>query len=178
MGLKAVHELSIQLAGAQLGVTMASLALGVVGEPAVSHVLEIVLDPLGLSETAVRVMGFVVALILVSFLHLVLGEMVPKNIALAGPERVLMALAIPNAAYTTVLRPVIVGLDKLSNAGVRLFGIEPKSEFDQAHTAADLSVMLAESRSEGLIPAFEHDLLAGALDFGDRPVEEVMVPRD
>jgi CBS domain containing-hemolysin-like protein len=120
----------------------------------------------------------VVALVLVSLLHLVLGEMVPKNIALAGPERVLMALAIPNVAYTTVLRPVIVGLDKLSNAGVRLFGIEPKSEFDEAHTAADLSVMLAESRSEGLIPEFEHDLLSGALDFGDRPVEDVMVPRN
>lgn len=177
IALKAVHELSVQLAGAQLGVTMASLALGVVGEPTVSRLLESVLDPLGLPHTAIRVVGFAVALLLVSFLHLVLGEMVPKNIALAGPERVLMVLALPNAAYTTMLRPVIVGLDHLANLGVRAFGIEPRSELDTAHTAAELGMMLGESRDEGLIPAFEHDLLSGALGFGARPVREVMIDR-
>lgn len=177
LAIKAVHELSIELAGAQLGVTMASLGLGVVGEPSVSHLLESALDPLGLPQSAIRVIGFAVALILVSFLHLVLGEMVPKNVALAGPERVLMALSVPNLLYTTLFRPVIVGLDKLANAGVRLFGIEPKSEFDTAHSAAELAVMLAESQQEGLIPEFDHDLLSGALGFGERRVCEVMIPR-
>ncbi len=152
LALKAVHELSIELAGAQLGVTMASLALGVVGEPTISRLLESVLEPLGLPHSVIRVIGFSVALALVSFLHLVLGEMVPKNIALAGPERILLALAIPNLLYTTPFRPIIVGLDKLANAGVRLFGIQPKSEFDTAHSAADLAAMLAESRDEGADP--------------------------
>lgn len=177
LAIKAVHELSIELAGAQLGVTMASLGLGVVGEPSVSHLLESALDPLGLPHSAIRVVGFAVALVLVAFLHLVLGEMVPKNVALAGPERVLLALSVPNLLYTTLFRPVIVGLDKLANAGVRLSGIEPKSDFDTAHSAADLAVMLAESRQEGLIPEFDHDLLSGALGFAERRVSEVMIPR-
>ncbi len=178
LALRAVHELSLELAGAQLGVTMASLGLGVVGEPAVSHVLELGLQPLGVPDGAVRVLGFAVALVLVSFLHLVLGEMVPKNVALAGPERVLLVLSVPNRAYTWLFRPVIVGLDHLANAGVRVFGIEPRSELDTAHDAADLAAMLAESRDEGLIPEFEHHLLTGALGFPDRPVTEVMVARD
>ena len=177
LALKAVREVSIELAGAQLGVTMASLGLGVVGEPAISHLLESALDPLGLPHSLIRVVGFGVALLLVTFLHLVLGEMVPKNVALAGPERVLLALAVPNLLYTTPFRPVIVGLDRLANAGVRLFRIEPRSESDTAHSAADLAVMLAESRAEGLIPEFEHDLLSGALGFGDRLVRDVMIPR-
>ena len=103
--------------------------------------------------------------------------MVPKNIAIAGPERTMLVLALPNQLYVTLFRPVIRGLNALANGGVRLFGVEPKGELVTAHTGAELAAMLAASRDEGMIEEFEHDLLAGALDFADRPVSAVMVPR-
>ncbi|MEJ7582828.1 MAG: hemolysin family protein [Acidimicrobiales bacterium] len=178
VALGSSRELSLQLAGAQLGITMASLGLGYVGEPSIGHLVESALGPIDLPETVTRGVAFAVALLIVSFLHLVIGEMVPKNIAIAGPERTLLLLAIPNRVYVTMFRPVIRGLNAAANAGVRLFGIEPKDELASAHSAEELSAMLAASREEGLIEGFEHDLLSGALGFADRPVAEVMVPRD
>lgn len=177
IALAASRELSLQLAGAQLGVTMASLALGYVAEPAIGHLVEVVLHPLGLPETAVRTSGFALALALVVFLHMVIGEMVPKNLALAGPERAMLVLAWPNRIYVAVFRPIIRALNALANAGVRLFRVEPRSELERAHSANDIAAMLAASREEGLLEPFEHELLSGALDFGDREVSTVMAPR-
>lgn len=177
VALAAMQELNIQLAGAQLGITMASLLLGFVAEPALAHLLEGPLEGLGLPEAAVHGVAFVVALTVVVFLHMVLGEMVPKNIALAGPERTLLVLALPNQLYVAIFRPVIRLLTALGNAGVRLLRVEPRSEVDTVHTADEFAAMLAHSREEGLIEEFEHDLLTGVLDFADRPVSAVMVPR-
>lgn len=177
VSLQAMGELSLQLAGAQLGITMASLGLGYVGEPTVAHLLEPVLEP-GLSERLLHPVSFAVALTVVAFLHLVLGEMVPKNVAIAGPERTLMLLAWPNRLYVTCFRPVLWALNTMANAGVRLFGVEPREELATAVNAQEIAVMLADSRDEGLIHDFEHDLLAGALDFAERSVSTVMIPRD
>lgn len=177
IGLRSMQELSMQLAGAQLGVTMASLGLGFVGEPAVSSLLESVLEPLGIPTTVVHVIGFGVALLAVSFLHLVLGEMVPKNVAVAGPERMLLWLALPNAAYVTVFRPVIWTLNHAANLGTRALGVEPQDELAKAHSAGEIGVMVASSKEEGLIQDFEHDLLSRAIHFGRQPVHTVMVPR-
>ncbi len=178
LALGAMRELSLQLAGAQLGITMASLGLGFVGEPAVAKLLESALGPLSLPDGVLHPVAFTVALALVSFLHLVIGEMVPKNVAIAGPERTLLLLAIPNRLYVSLFRPVIRALNKLANGGVRLLGVEPKEELASAHSAEELSAMVAASREEGLIEEFEHDLLSGALGFADRPVSAVMVPRE
>jgi CBS domain containing-hemolysin-like protein len=178
VGLASMHELSLQLAGSQLGITMASLGLGYVGEPSVGRLLESALGPLGLPEGLLHALAFAIALTVVVFLHLVIGEMVPKNIAIAQPERTLVLLALPNRAYVTVFGPIIRALNAMANAGVRLFGVEPKGELVSAHTAEEFATMLAASREEGLLEEFEHDLLAGALDFGDRPVSTVMVPRE
>jgi len=178
VALSSSRELSLQLAGAQLGITMASLGLGYVGEPAVGHLIEAILGPVDLPESVLRGVAFAIALLIVSFLHLVVGEMVPKNIAIAGPERTLLLLAVPNLIYVTIFGPVIRSLRAMANAGVRLFGIEPRADLAAAHTAEELSAMLAESREEGLIEGFGHDLLSGALGFADRPVAEVMVPRE
>jgi len=178
VALGAMRELSLQLAGAQLGITMASLGLGFVGEPAVAHLLESALGPLSLPEGLLHPLAFAIALALVSFLHLVVGEMVPKNIAIAGPERTMLLLAFPNRLYVTLFRPVIRALNTLANGGVRLMGVEPRETLASAHSADELIAMLAASREEGLIEGFEHDLLSGALGFADRPVRAVMVPRD
>jgi len=175
--LAAMRELDFQLAGAQLGITIASVLLGFVAEPALAHLIEVPLESVGAPAPVVHGAAFVFALAIVVYLHMVLGEMVPKSIALAGPERTLLVLALPNQLYVTLFRPVIRVLTWLGNAGVRILRVEPRSEVDTAHTAEEFAAMLAHSHQEGLIEEFEHDLLTGVLDFEARPVTAVMVPR-
>jgi CBS domain containing-hemolysin-like protein len=179
VALRSMKELNLQLAGAQLGITMASLGLGFVAEPAVARVLE---DAIGrfveLPSGVLHTISFVVALSIVVFLHMVLGEMVPKNVAIAGPERTLLWLAVPNRVYVTVFRPFIWMLNGLANLGVRALGVEPADELAQARTPDELTAMIAESREEGLLEEFEHSLLRGALHFGARDARTVMVDRD
>ncbi len=176
--LDASADLSLQLAGAQLGITMASLILGLVGEPAMAHLLLPVVEAVGLSGAAARTLAGVIGLSVVVFLHLVIGELVPKGVALAEPERTLRWLSVPNAGYLWLFRPVIRALNQLSNIGVRAFGVQVRDALSSTPTAEELTVMLGASRDEGLIEDFAHELLTGVLDFGDRDVGSVMAPRD
>ncbi len=177
--LGSITDLSSQLAGAQLGITIASLLLGFVAEPAVAHGIESLLDGVvTLPEGLVTTIGFSLALAIVVFLHMVLGEMVPKNIAIAGPERVLLALDLPNRAYLWVFRPAIVVLNGLANVVVRLLGAEPADEVSDSHTSDELAEMITASRDEGLIADIQDQLLRGALAIGEAPVRDLMVPRD
>jgi CBS domain containing-hemolysin-like protein len=179
MAIASMRNLNLQLAGAQLGITMASLLLGYVAEPAVAGLIEDATERfVDLPEQVLHTLGFVVALTIVAFLHMVIGEMVPKNVAIAAPERTLLALAVPNRAYVTLFGPLLRVLNALSNAGVRLFGIEPRDELATAATADELAAMLGASRDEGLIEDVAHQLLTGALDLGDRSIATVMAPRD
>jgi CBS domain containing-hemolysin-like protein len=178
VALAAMRELSLQLAGAQLGITMSSLVLGFVAEPAVAHLVEGPLTSIGLPEGAVDPVALAIALTLTAFVHLVIGEMVPKNLAIAEPERTLLVLALPNRLYVMMFRPAIRFFNYLANAGVRLFGVEPKEELAAAHTPEELYVLLASSKEDGVLEEFEHELLAGALGFADRPVVDAIVPRD
>jgi CBS domain containing-hemolysin-like protein len=177
LALSASHELSLELAGAQLGVTMASLGLGFVTEPLISGLIERTLD-LGhhLPSGLVHTLGFLIGLALVSVAHMVIGEMVPKNVAIADPERTLLWLALPNRAYMVVFRPIVRALNGMANLGVRAFGVEPRDELEAVHSAAELGQLVGASRDEGLLDEFEHELLSGALGFGRRPVRDVMVP--
>jgi CBS domain containing-hemolysin-like protein len=179
VAVRSMRNLNVQLAGAQLGITMASLVLGYVAEPAVAGLLE---DGVGslitLPDRVLHTLSFVVALTIVAFLHMVIGEMVPKNVAIADPERTLLALALPNRAYVTLFGPILRGLNALSAAGVRLLGIEPRDDLATAASADELAAMLGASRDEGLIEEVAHQLLTGALDLGDRSITTVMVPRD
>jgi CBS domain containing-hemolysin-like protein len=176
--LDAASELPLNLAAVQLGITMASLGLGAVGEPTVAQGIEPVLDLFGfIPQGVVDTIALVVALGIILFLHTIVGEMVPRYVALSDPERVLLALAIPSRVYVLVFRPLIRAIRWMGNAGTRLLGVEPRADLTTVHTADELASMLAASREEGLIEDVAHDLLTGALDFGDRPVCEVMVPR-
>ncbi len=177
LALKASRSLGLQLAGAQFGITVTSLILGLVGEPAVSHLLESGLEPLGLPPSAVRAIGFAVALTIVTFLHMVFGEMVPKNLAIAGAERMLMVLVWPNRIYLGLFGPLLRLLNGASNVGTRMLGHEPRDELATAVSAEEIGVMVDASISQGLIEGFEGDLLDAALDFQRRPVTDVMVPR-
>ena len=174
-----IKDLSAQLAGAQLGITIASLLLGYVAEPAIAHGLEALLhDLVDLPESVTTTIGFSLALALVVFLHMVLGEMVPKNIALAGPERTLLALDLPNRVYLKIFGPVISVLNAIANGMVRLFGVEPADEISDSHTSDELTDMIIASRDEGLIADVQDQLLRGALSIGEAPVRDLMIPRD
>ena len=177
-GLEDMKDLSIQLAGAQLGITIASLILGLVGEPAMAHLLDgpVALIP-GIPEGWARPIAGIVGLLIVVFFHMVLGEMVPKNFTLTRPESTLRLLTMPNRAYLAVAKPLVRVLNSLSNVGVRAFGVEPRDELGSAHTAQELALMVAASREEGTIQGFAAELLSGVLEFAGRDVASVMVPR-
>lgn len=178
-GLVAIGDLSTRLAGAQLGITVASLLLGLVGEPAVAGTFEALLGGVAvIPEGATHAISVVLALTVVVFLHMVIGEMVPKNLSLADPERALRRLAGIDRAYLAVARPIVRLLNALGNGGVRLLGVEPRDELASAHTAEELAVVVAASREEGAIEDFAADLLTGVLDFSGRTVAAVMIPRD
>ncbi len=177
-GLAAIHDLNRELGGAQLGITIASLGLGAVAEPALARVFIDLLGFTGLGEAAMHAVAFAAALAIVVFLHMVVGEMVPKNIALVGPERALLALVPINRIYLFVFGPVVSVLTVLATFGMRLARVEPKDEINAAHTAEELAVMVANSREGGAIEPFAADLLEGVLDFGGREVGDVMVSRE
>lgn len=179
VALGELSHLNRQLAGAQLGITLASLLLGFVAEPTVAGLVEGAIERfVEVPDGVLHAVGFTVALVIVVFLHMVVGEMVPKNIAIAAPERTLLLLALPNRAYVWVVRPALVVLNGIANALVRLFGVEPRDEIATAASAEELAMMLAASREEGLIEDVAHQLMSGALDLGGRRLGSVMVPVD
>ena len=176
--LRQMRTLNLQLAACQLGITVMSLLLGWLIEPSVGHVLEGWLTAGPLPESAGTVIGVALALTIVAFFHMVLGEMVPKSVALTAPERTAVTLAPIQAAIVFLVRPVVVVLDQLSRWGTQALRVEPADELNQAHTPAEFQMMLEESRAGGELEATEHVLLAGALGFLDRRVQEVMAPAD
>jgi CBS domain containing-hemolysin-like protein len=174
--LRAMENVSVVMAGAQLGITLASLGLGAVGEPAVAHLVEPLFHALGVPESALHPVSFVLAMGIVVYLHVVLGEMVPKNIALAGPDRSALVLGPPMMAVVTVLKPVVLGLNAISNGVLRLMRVEPKGEVTSAFTREEVAALVDESRGHGLLPEDEYDRLAGALGFTERSVTRVLMP--
>ena len=175
--LSGLRELSLMLAGAQLGITICSLGLGAVAEPALAHAIEPLLATFGLPETAVRAVGFTIALSIVVFLHMVIGEMAPKSLALANPERSALLLAGPFRAFTHLFRPFLRLLNAMANGIVRLCGVEPQEELAAAHAPADLLMLVKESAEHGLLPYDQHGLLERALDMSGLDAEAAMVPR-
>ena len=174
--IRAGEQLSSMLAGSQLGVTVASLLLGRIGESSVANLLRTGLGLTGMHAALLHTLSFVIALAVVVTLHVLLGEMVPKNIALAGPERTAMLLVPPYLAYVRVARPFIVFYNKCANAVLRMVRVEPKDELDITVSPAELSAMIADSVSEGLLDPEEHSRLTRALQVCQRVVSHVAVP--
>lgn len=174
--LWALEHLSLMLACAQLGITVASLGLGAVAEPALAAVLEAPFAAAGVPDNLLHPIAFVLALGIVVYLHVVLGEIVPKNLAIAGPERAALVLAPALVAVARVAKPLVVVLDAATRLLLRLLRVEPKEELASAFTAEEVHSIVTESRREGLLDAEEHGLLTGALELSARPAAEVMVP--
>jgi CBS domain containing-hemolysin-like protein len=176
--IASVGDLSFMLSAAQLGITLASLALGYVAEPSVAHLIEQPLEWGHVPHELVHPIALVLALTIVVFLHMVVGEMVPKNVAIAEPDRTALWLALPMRAFTVLFRPAIHVLNVLANGGLRLLGVEPTDELVTLATGDELAGMLEASREEGLLDEVEHRLMTGALGFPQREVTAVMVPRE
>ncbi len=176
--LREMNNLSAALAGAQLGITMASLGLGFVAEPAIAHLIQDALHRwIDIPSGVAHGIAIPTALAIIVYLHMVIGEMVPKNIAIAEPERVAVALALPFRLSIALFRPLVILLNAMANGLLRLTGIDPAVAVHPPATGEDLSFLIAASRRDGLIQGLEHQMLSGALAFSDRSVAEVMVPR-
>ncbi|MCH5642662.1 MULTISPECIES: hemolysin family protein [unclassified Gordonia (in: high G+C Gram-positive bacteria)] len=176
--IRAGEHLSLMLAGAQLGITICSILLGRVAEPAVAHLIEKPLHLAHVPTALLHPIAFTIALSLVVVLHILLGEMVPKNIALAGPETAAMWLVPPHLGFIRIMRPLIGFYNWLANSSLRLMRVEPKDELDATVSTGELAQMLSESEEEGLIDAEEHERLTRALSSVSRAVAEVMIPLD
>lgn len=175
--LWAMEHVSLMLACAQLGITVCSTSLGVVAEPAVARLIEGPLLALGVPAGAVHPIAFVVALAIVVYLHVVLGEMVPKNLAVSGPERAVLVFGPPLVWIARVVQPLIVALNWVANLALRAVGVEPKDEVAAAFTADEVRTIVERSRAEGVLDD-DLGLVAGAIEFSDRTAGEVMVALD
>lgn len=175
--LRLMDELSLSLTAAQLGITMSSLLLGFVAEPAIAAMLERALGFAGLPDRVLHGIALAIALLIVVFLHMVVGEMAPKNVVIAAPERSALLLALPFRGFILVFRPAIWLLNTLANAALRLMRVRPVPRLEVAHSAEDLATIISAGRREGVIEDFAHRLLTGAVLFRQRDASDVMVAR-
>lgn len=170
--LRGTKRLSIMLAGAQLGITACTVGLGALAEPALAHLIGVPLGHLGL-ESAAHPIAFTLALVIVVFLHMVIGEMMPKSWAITHPEASAMILIWPFTAYVTVTKPLLWALNESANAMLRLFKVEPANEVAQAHSPQELRYLLRSSAEAGALGESEHQILAHAIEVQRRPVGEI-----
>ncbi|TWP52179.1 HlyC/CorC family transporter [Lentzea tibetensis] len=176
--IKASQELPLLIAGAQLGITLCSLGLGAIAEPALASLLEAPLGALGLPSALVHGIAFAVALVLVVAAHTILGEMVPKNLAIAGPERAALWLVPVHYGFSRMIAPVLALFTHAGTWVLRRFGVEPVDELESAYTPDELALLIGQSRSEGLLEDSEHRRLAQTLSSAERIVADVLVPLD
>ncbi|KUN96844.1 hemolysin family protein [Streptomyces caeruleatus] len=171
-----LQHVSALMAAAQLGITLCTLVLGVVAEPAIEHLLEPVFHAVGVPEGAGHVVSFVIALTLATYLHMLLGEMVPKNIALAEPVRSALMLGPPLVTLSRALRPVIFTINAFANTLLKLMRVEVKDEVTATFSDAELARLVRDSGEAGLIDERARERLHDALELGRRPVRDVVLP--
>ncbi|HEY8319966.1 MAG TPA: hemolysin family protein [Amnibacterium sp.] len=175
--ISAMEHATLMLSTTQLGITAASLLILEVSEPAIHHLLEAPLGLTGLPDEVIGGIGFVIALVVVTFLHVVFGELVPKNIAFSAPDRAVLLLATPLVFVARVFRPIISVLNGVTNGLVRLFGVQPRSEANSTFTLDEVATIVDTSRREGTLQDVSGTLTA-TFEFTEKLVSEVTVPMD
>ncbi|KRA22524.1 hypothetical protein ASD65_17570 [Microbacterium sp. Root61] len=173
--LYAMEHATLMLATSQLGITICSLLILNVSEPAIHHLLAGPLGLTGLPTAAVDAIGFIVALLVVSYLHVVFGEMVPKNLAFSVPDRAVLMLATPLVWVSKVFHPVIVALNWIANSILRLFRVEPKDEAASTFTLDEVATIVNQSRIEGVLDDAA-GTVAAAVEFTDKKAKDIAVP--
>ncbi|MFF4952890.1 hemolysin family protein [Streptomyces chattanoogensis] len=175
--LHGLENLPQMMAAAQFGITVCSLTLGAVAEPTVAALLEPAFEAIRLPEALIHPLGYVIALALVVFLHLVIGEMVPKNMAMAAPEKTALWFSPTLVAFARLCRPVTALLGALAHGVLRLFRVEPKDEVEAVFTSEQLTHLVEDSGQAGLLEPAEQERLSDALELGSRPVTDVLLDR-
>lgn len=175
LALAALERVASLLTCAQLGITVCSLLLGALAEGAVHRLIAPLVARAELPDAASHVIGLSCALLIVAYFHVVIGEMVPKNLALAGPDRAALWLAPPLLLLTRALGPVILVLERVAKFLVRRLGVEPLDEVRSVYTVQEVNQIVAESAKEGLLPADQHGLARRVLEFSDRVAADVAV---
>lgn len=176
---RSLGELTVMLAGAQLGITICSFGLGALAEPAIADGLASILHrPVRLPTGLAHGIAFVIALAIVVFIHMVVGEMAPKSWAITHPEKSAMALITPFRAFTTIVRPLLIALNSVANGIIRVFGVAPKGEVSMALSSAELSVLLQRSQEHGVLDTSTHALLTRSLNLSQRVAADVLTPRE
>src|SRR3954451_3710167 len=176
--LRASQQRPLMISGCQFGITICSLGLGAVAEPAVAALLEPAFAAVGLPEAGLHPIAFALALLLTSVLHMLLGEMVPKNIALAGPESAAMLLAPPLLGFIRIFRPAIVALTATATAILRLFKVSPVAAGGHTYTTEQIARLVEEARRAGLLGLEELDHVLDALTFSERTARTVLLPSE
>jgi CBS domain containing-hemolysin-like protein len=174
----ALQHLDRHIAATQLGITVASLALGWIGEPALAHLFDSLFFDLGLdpSPAATHVAAVPVAFLLLAFFHIVLGELTPKSIALASPERTARAVARPLVVFSRIMSPFIWLFNGAANGLLQLLGVEPASD-EEGHSPEEIRFMVMQAHARGTLDESDRAMLAGVLDFHEKKARDVMRPR-
>ena len=172
--LYAMEHATMMLATSQLGITVCSLLILNVSEPAIHHLLEYPLALTQLPEDVVGTIAFIIALLVVSFLHVVIGEMVPKNLSFSVPDRAALILAPPLVFISMVFRPIIYVLNETANRVLRLFRVEPKNEANSTFTVDEVANIVAQSTREGVLTD-SNGALNAAFEFSTKKVKDIAV---
>lgn len=178
VAVDAMQHTGVLLATCQLGITICSVLLGAISEAALHHALHPVMERVGVPHAFTDMTSLVLAILIVVYLHVVVGEMIPKNLAIAGPERSAMVLVPPLMWVMKVAKPLILAMDWVSKAFVRAMGIDPKDEVGAAFTAEEVQHIVTESHKEGLVEADKYGLVGAALEFSDKDARDVAVRLD
>jgi CBS domain containing-hemolysin-like protein len=176
---KAIRQLNLMLSGCQLGITFASLGLGAIGEPVVAGMLEGLFGflPPPVDVIATHTVAVAIAFTLITFLHVVLGELVPKNAAIAVPETTALWVATPMRIFTYTFRPLIWLFNEAANKILRVSGVEPQEEVSAIHTPDEIAIIIEESRRGGTIEGTHSRTLTRTLQFPEKRAVEAMIPR-
>ncbi|MGH3773053.1 MAG: hemolysin family protein [Pseudonocardiaceae bacterium] len=174
--IQAGERLPLMLAAAQLGITVSSLGLGSLGEPALAEQLEWLISPLRIPDAVLHTAALVISLGIVTVAHILLGEMVPKNIAIAGPERTALWMVPPLVLFMRATRPVIALFSRAARLVLRLFGVQPRDELSSAYSPDELANLIADSSRAGLLDSHEHRRLTQTLATRTRTVADVLIP--
>lgn len=174
--LRSYNELTVLLAGCQLGITASALALGAITKPAVKYALTPVIEGWGASEVVADVAAFALALVFVTFLHLVVGEMAPKSWAIAHPESAATLLALPMRGFMWATQPLLVALNEMANWCLRRVGVEPQASVATGQTPEDLRQLVEHSANVGALDASYSAHLTKALDLQSLTVAELVDP--
>lgn len=176
---KAIQQLNLMLSGCQLGITFASLGLGALGEPVVAGMLESLFDflPSPVDVIATHTVAVAIAFTVITFLHVVLGELVPKNAAIAVPETTALWVATPMRIFTYTFRPLIWLFNEAANKILRVSGVEPQEEVSAIHTPDEIAIIIEESRRGGTIEGAHSRILTRTLEFPEKRAVEAMIPR-